>query len=258
MHKAITYGSKNPYKWQRIVESKVEENLQSKSLSLIPSSHSSFNLNNFFYKTSRTNSISSNISEISFQSFGPLDNYIYHEIDNLAVVELFKWLNPILELPDRKQLGGRILKKTTKSLSETILNDAINDDLGIMLAFDGWKNVAHQNLLGSVLFTSENSMIIWKVEDISRKRCTGDIIINETKKSFKELEKQKIKINGLITDSASENAVVRKRLRFQYWDKLFLSCFAHQMNLCIGDIFKESSSLNIAAKEAINLIIFFN
>ncbi|GBC00612.1 hypothetical protein RclHR1_39080001, partial [Rhizophagus clarus] len=49
-----------------------------------------------------------------------------------------------------------------------------------------------------------------------------------------------------------------KRLRFQYWDKLFLSCFAHQINLCIGNIFKESSSLNIAAKEAINLIIFFN
>ncbi|EXX65616.1 hypothetical protein RirG_131580 [Rhizophagus irregularis DAOM 197198w] len=284
IQKAMDYGSKKPYKRQRIVESEVEENLQLKSPSITPSSHGSSNLNNFFYKTSRTNSISSSISEISFQSFGPLDNYAYREvrpeqmeiferlllnvtvacgfsfrwIDNPAVVELFKWLNPMLELPDRKQLGGRILKKTTKSLSETILNDAINDDLGIMLAFDGWKNVARQNLLGSVLFTSENNMIIWKVEDISGKRCTGDIIIDETKKSFEELEKQKIKINGLITDSASENAAARKRLRLQYRDKLFLPCFAHQMNLCIGDIFKESSSLNIAAEEAINLITFFN
>lgn len=235
IQKAMDYGSKKLYKRQRIVESEVEENLQLKSLSITPSSHGSSNLNNFFYKTSRTNSISSSISEISFQSFGPLDNYAYREvrpeqmeiferlllnvtvacgfsfrwIDNPAVVELFKWLNPMLELPDRKQLGGRILKKTTKSLSETILNDAINDDLGIMLAFDGWKNVARQNLLGSVLFTSENNMIIWKVEDISGKRCTGDIIIDETKKSFEELEKQKIKINGLITDSASENAAAR-------------------------------------------------
>ena len=53
-----------------------------------------------------------------------------------------------------------------------------------MLAFDEWKNIACQNLLGSVLFTSDNKMIIWKIEDISGKRCTGDIVMNETKKSF--------------------------------------------------------------------------
>lgn len=52
-------------------------------------------------------------------------------------------------------------------------------------------------------------MIIWKVEDISGKRCTGDIIIDETRKSFEELEKKKIKINRLTTDSASENAAAR-------------------------------------------------
>ena len=47
-----------------------------------------------------------------------------------------------------------------------------------MLAFDGWKNVVCQNLLGSVLFTSDNKMIIQKIEDISEKRCTGDIVMN--------------------------------------------------------------------------------
>ncbi|GET51155.1 hypothetical protein GLOIN_2v1884899 [Rhizophagus irregularis DAOM 181602=DAOM 197198] len=129
--------------------------------------------------------------------------FSFRWIDNPAVKELFKWLNPMLVLPDRKQLGYRILKK----LLRFFLNVAINDDLGIMLAFD--------------------------VEDISGKRCTGDIIIDETRKSFEELEKKKIKINRLTTDSASENAAA-------------------------SDIFKESSKLNIAAKEAINLITFFN
>ncbi len=65
-----------------------------------------------------------------------------------------------------------------------------------MLAFDGWKNVARQNLLESVLFTLKCNMIIWKVEDISEKRCTGDIIVNETKKSFEELEKKRLKLMG--------------------------------------------------------------
>lgn len=135
--------------------------------------------------------------------------FAFHWVDNPAVKELFKWLNPMLELPDRKQLSGRILKKASNNLKDIVLNDAINDDLGIMLAFDGWKNVSRQNLLGSVLFTSECNMIIWKVEDISGKRCTSDIIIDETKKSFDELEKKNIKINGLITDSASENVAAR-------------------------------------------------
>jgi len=66
----------------------------------------------------------------------------------------------MLYLPSWKQLSGRVLEKVTSKISEIILNDAINDNLGIMLAFDGWKNVVCQNLLGSVLFTSDNKMII--------------------------------------------------------------------------------------------------
>lgn len=238
IQKAMEYGSKKPIKRQRLsIDNDFDEGktevLTSLSNTSTPSQGSS-NLNNFFYKSSRANSISS-ISDISFRSFGPLDNYMYHElkpeqietferllldvtvacgfafrwVDNPAVKELFKWLNPMLELPDRKQLSGRILKKASNNLKDIVLNDAINDDLGIMLAFDGWKNVSRQNLLGSVLFTSECNMIIWKVEDISGKRCTSDIIIDETKKSFDELEKKNIKINGLITDSASENVAAR-------------------------------------------------
>ncbi|GBC53930.2 DUF659 and ribonuclease H-like domain containing protein [Rhizophagus irregularis DAOM 181602=DAOM 197198] len=167
-------------------------------------------------------------------------DFAFRWVDNPAVKELFKWLNPMLELPDRKQLSGRILKKASNNLKDIVFNDAINDDLGIMLAFD------------------ECNMIIWKVEDISGKRCTSDIIIDETKKSFDELEKKNIKINGLITDSTSENVAARKRLHFQYQDKIFLPCFVHQMNLCIGDIFKESSSLSNAAEGTISLITFFS
>ncbi len=90
----------------------------------------------------------------------------------------------MLCLSSWKQLSDQVLEKATSKISETILNDAINDNLDIMLTFDGWKNVTRQNLLGSVLFTSDNKMIIWKIEDISEKRYTGDIVINETKKSF--------------------------------------------------------------------------
>ena len=38
----------------------------------------------------------------------------------------------------------------------------------------------------------------------------------------------------------------------------FDSCFTHQTNLIIGEIFKESSNLIKASKKAIYLIIYFN
>ena len=35
------------------------------------------------------------------------------------------------------------------------------------------------------------------------------LVMNETKKSFEQLEQKQIKVNRLITDSASENAATR-------------------------------------------------
>ncbi|CAB4483379.1 unnamed protein product [Rhizophagus irregularis] len=156
IQKAIEYGLKKPIKRQRLsIDNNFDEGktevLTPLSNTSTPSQGSS-NLNNFFYKSSHANSISSISADISFQSFGPLDNYMYHElkpeqietfehllldvtvacgfafcwIDNLAVKELFKWLNPMLELPDHKQLSGRILKKASNNLKDIVFNDAIN------------------------------------------------------------------------------------------------------------------------------------
>ncbi|CAG8774346.1 17800_t:CDS:2, partial [Funneliformis caledonium] len=72
----------------------------------------------------------SETSNISYQSFGLLDNYMYREL------KLKQWINPMLPLPSRRQLSGRILEKSTNKIMENILKEAINDKLGVMLAFD--------------------------------------------------------------------------------------------------------------------------
>ena len=98
----------------------------------------------------------------------------------------------MLFLLNRRQLSGHILNKSISKITENIIKEAVDDKLGIMLAFDGWKNVSKQNLLGSVLFTSSNNMIIWKVENINSKWYTWEIIYNEIIKAFEELEQQNI------------------------------------------------------------------
>ncbi|CAB4390526.1 unnamed protein product [Rhizophagus irregularis] len=101
-------------------------------------------------------------------------------------------------------------------------------------------------------------MIIWKAINCGGNRGTANEIIRITQQLFAELNQENIRVNGLVTDSASENASARKQLQLLYRDKLFLPCFAHQMNLCVGDIFKESNSLTKVGEQAVAIASFFN
>ncbi|RIA80139.1 hypothetical protein C1645_839226 [Glomus cerebriforme] len=57
------------------------------------------------------------------------------------------------------------------------------DELGVTICFDGWKNVKKQEIMGSVLL----------------------LLMNK----FYDLDKQNIKYNAIITDSASSNQAAR-------------------------------------------------
>ena len=50
----------------------------------------------------------------------------------------------------------------------------------------------------------------------------------------------------------------RHQLRVQHTDKVFIPCFAHQVNLCIGEIFKESYRMKLVAKDAVAIASYFN
>jgi len=211
--------------------------------------------------------------------------FSFRWIEDPAVKSLFYWLNPMVTLPSRKVLSGRILKDAADKVSIKLLDNAKNDSFGVTLAFDGWKNVARQHIFGVVLVTSTGEMIIWKAIDCGGNRGTANEIIRITQQLFTELDQKDIKVNGLVTDSASENASARyiyfylfiylffnlilltlinkiyyyrKQLQLLYRDKLFLPCFAHQMNLCVSDIFKESNSLTTVGEQAVAIASFFN
>jgi len=68
--------------------------------------------------------------------------FAFQWIENDAVKCLFHWLNPMITLPTRQVLSGRILKEATDNESKELLENAKNDQFGVTLAFDGWKNVA--------------------------------------------------------------------------------------------------------------------
>jgi len=49
----------------------------------------------------------------------------------------------------------------------------------------------------------------------------------------------------------------RRRLRLKYVNITFLPCFAHQMNLFVGKIFKESDKFKQASIKAIKIALYF-
>src|SRR5260363_203632 len=54
------------------------------------------------------------------------------------------------------------------------------------------------------------------------------------------------------------NFYFRKELCTQYTNIVFLPCFAHQANLCVGDIFKSSERYREVSNQAIKITSFFN
>ena len=130
-------------------------------------------------------------------------------VENKEVKELFMFINPTLELPGRRTLGGRILQNTTQKLDLDLKIKVQNDPVGVTLSFDGWTNVLEQNILGSVFVTSKGEVLVWKAEDISSKRERKEEVMEKIKQMLYECKEMKVKLIAIVTDSAAAYAAAR-------------------------------------------------
>ncbi|CAG8792392.1 4386_t:CDS:2, partial [Cetraspora pellucida] len=179
-------------------------------------------------------------------------------IENPEVKALFQFISPLLKLPDRKSLSDRILTSMANELQESIMELASKDKIGVTIAFDGWCNIVKQEIMGIVFITSSGEVLIWIADNISRERQRQEEVISRICALFAEAEELNIKANCLVTNSASTYAAARCYLRNEMRDKVFIPCFAHQANCCIGELFKESLSFKNTNKNAIRIVTFFH
>ena len=136
------------------------------------------------------------------------NGFSFQWIDNQATLDLFEFLNPHLVLPRRKALSNCVLNTETEL--NTLRNDALsNDNLGITLAFDGWKNILNQHIFGSLFITSFGEVLIWKASDISSERERLIEVIPKIKDLIKDAEDLGIKLNAIVSDIAAAYARAR-------------------------------------------------
>lgn len=132
------------------------------------------------------------------------------------------------------------------------------DKIGVTVAFDGWTNIKQEHLFGVVLITSQGLSLIWNACNISSQRSKTEDVKRLIKNIMDSAEKEGIRINCYVSDSAGKYAAARKQLRIEYPNKVFIPCMAHQANLIVGDIFKESDSYKKTLKHAIRIVGYFH
>jgi len=178
----------------------------------------------------RRDSISSrtSLNSLSSQWSGPMDSFVVRSlsnsdnkkfqqhllqvtiscgfplswVNNPEVIELFKFLNPQIKLPDRKTLSTEILSDAVKDFDKMMLEKLVLDRIGITLMFDGWTNVREQELMGTILMSSEGQPYVWKAMDISSERTTASEVMLKIKEMMLKINELDISLLSIVTDSA--------------------------------------------------------
>jgi hypothetical protein len=131
------------------------------------------------------------------------NGWSFHWTENEETVDFFRFLSPCIKLPDRKKLSNDILKNFSQDIQQAIEIAAKEDQQGVTISLDGWKNVTKQNILGFVLTRSDGQVLIWGAEDISCQRSNTETVVQKINEFIDAIRIKDIKINGLVTDSAS-------------------------------------------------------
>src|SRR5688572_11957713 len=107
---------------------------------------------------------------------------------------MINFANLELKLLSRKVLAGRILNTNSENIKNALIDIAQKNTFGVTVCFDGWKNVKKQEIMGSVLITSDGQVLVWGGEDVSRNHLQWKEIKEFSLKIFKRFERKKYKI----------------------------------------------------------------
>lgn len=118
------------------------------------------------------------------------------------MIELFRFLSPQVKLPDRKTLSGKILHEAVTDLNNTMIEILKSDRIGVTLSFDGWVNVREQELMGTVVMSSDGQPYIWKATDVSGERQKTADVMSKTEEMINSIRELDLTILAIVTDSA--------------------------------------------------------
>ncbi|CAB4429138.1 unnamed protein product [Rhizophagus irregularis] len=181
------------------------ENNHEKVLKYLRSMQNSFKVSNFkLTEEAASVKLYSSISTLSTRSHYSKKNSIKGNL----IRKINKKETPKFE---RLQMAFHF-NGETKNLNTLRNEKLINDQIGVVLAFDGWKNILNQHIFGSLFITSSGKILIWDASYISNERKRLIEVMTKIKNLIQEINRLNIKLNAIVSDSASAYAAARKAI----------------------------------------------
>jgi hypothetical protein len=183
-----------------------------------------------------------------------------------------KWL-PNATLPDRRALAGHLLDKELERVEDRTRSKV--EGRYATGQCDGWKNIAKQSLVATmVTVNNEVSAItlyaeavvlilgqahLMRTHDVSAEQKTGEFLwqLVTTDIQYSE-DKFRIIIIAWCTDDGGDARKMRRLLKDQMPWLIIVLCWAHQIQLVIGDYLSLKDGTTECVKLALEVINWFN
>ncbi|GAA6037886.1 hypothetical protein JCM8097_005087 [Rhodosporidiobolus ruineniae] len=149
-------------------------------------------------------------------------------------------------LPSRKHVGGKVMRRVVGRIEDSDAKK-VKGKLATYTC-DGWNDCQRRHLVVHLIIVDGIAYIVG-VEDITDKAKTGALALEGIEKYAKKAEETYgVKIAAVCTDSGSDCASARRQYLVKNPHVIVVPCYAHQLQLVIGDVFKQSEVLAKADK----------
>ncbi|KDQ08587.1 hypothetical protein BOTBODRAFT_118313 [Botryobasidium botryosum FD-172 SS1] len=175
---------------------------------------------------------------------------------NPEVVAPLRRYIPGASIPTRFRLLGTILDKEVKRVEDAITKRMKGSYTTTQS--DGWKNIQHTHLL--VFMVTGNSKVrVTHLANVSaqRKNALGlyELMKDELECNASELGLINI---GFVSDTSGKCRSTRLMLHAEFPQYLVANCYAHQIQLVVGDYMKRNPAIRSYIEQAVEIVKWFN
>ncbi|KDR69467.1 hypothetical protein GALMADRAFT_104095 [Galerina marginata CBS 339.88] len=169
---------------------------------------------------------------------------------------IHKWVGPEVTVQDRRILSGRVLDQEVKKVDD-VIRGKVHGKMATGQN-DGFKNVAKSSVVSS-LMTVEYEPYLIQTHDVTRERKGGIQLLKHTLEDMKLMEEKfGVEVIGWCTDDGPDGKKMRRLLQDLFKWLIIILCWAHQMNLVVGDFLALRQSVTEDINYALEVIKWFN
>jgi len=167
-----------------------------------------------------------------------------------------KWVGSEVVVQDRRILSGRVLDNEVKKVEEALAKKVRGKEATGQC--DGWKNVAKSSVI-STMMSVENEQYLIQTHDVTREAKTGEQLLKHVLEDKKLMEeKYGVVLIGWCTDNGPDGKKMRRLLQDLFSWLIVILCWAHQINLVVGDFLVIRCTVTEDINRALEVIKWFN